>query len=263
MAVSNQPPFPYYGAKAKLAPWILSHIPKHKNYVEPFCGSAAVLMAKEPSHCEVINDLSGDVVNFWRVLRDRQDELVSVLQLTPFARDEYYAARNVAEDVSSVERARRFFVRCNMAFNADTGSTVGFSGSVPNRTAKSTTFIRRVDKRLFRIAHRIRDVEIENIDALKLINRWRDTETVLYLDPPYLNSTRVTHRNYAVESGSDEFHSALIDSVADFPGTVLLSGYKGGLYERLGWRCEERSVAAHVSNTAGARRVECLWINRS
>lgn len=260
--VTIKTPFPYYGGKNNLAPWILSHAPEHVVYIEPFVGSAAVLLAKPESRVEVINDLNGDVVNFWRVLRDRHDELVALLELTPYARDEYLWCRDgKSGTIDPLERAREFFTRCCMAFNASTG-TVGFSASSAAKTAKAHTFRRRIDERLSRVAERIRGVEIENMDALDLIRRWRDPQAVVYLDPPYLGATRNSSSNYATDNGGAAFHEALMEVIEDFPGTVLLSGYDGSPYDRLGWRREERKVPAHVSNVAGAERVECLWINR-
>lgn len=245
-----------------MAAWIISHMPDHRIYVEPFIGSGAVLLAKQPVRTEVINDLDGSVVTFWRVLRDRHDELVEVLQLTPYAREEYLWCRDGRDrPMDDIERARDFFVRCNMAFNASTAG-VGFSPSGRGKQGKAATFVRRIDERLAQVAERIRGVEIENIDALELIRRWRDRRAVLYLDPPYLNETRSSTGDYATDNGGRDFHERLVDAVADHPGTVILSGYAGAPYDRLGWRREEREVPAHVSTRAGARRVECLWINR-
>ncbi|GAA0654832.1 DNA adenine methylase [Streptomyces malaysiensis subsp. malaysiensis] len=258
------PPFPYYGSKARLAQWILPFIPDHKNYIEPFAGSASVLMAKEPCRVEILNDLDGEVVNFWRILRDHPDELIGLLQLTPYARDEFLDARQVETDHSDVERARRFLVRYVMAFNSTVDTKSGFSRTSSGSGSRKThAFIRRVDERLALVAHRIRSVEIENMDALKLIDAWRTPDTVLYLDPPYLRSTRTGRGGYVVESDTDEFHQRLIDTIADFPGTVLLSGYRGGPYERLDWHCEERNVHNGASTTdRSSRRVESLWMNR-
>ncbi|MEV4474681.1 DNA adenine methylase [Nonomuraea sp. NPDC049504] len=264
MPIKHQAPFPYYGAKSRLAPWILSFVPDHITYVEPFVGSGAVLLAKPPSRTEVINDLNGDVVNFWRVLRDRHDELVARLQLTPYARDEYLFCRDSEHGhADEIERARRFFTRCALAYNAST-TRVGFSTSGPRRRGKAATFVRRVDERLAAVAERLRGVEVENMDALDLIKRWRDPEAVLYLDPPYLNDARASKGNYATDNGAVAFHEHLIETLIDHPATVLLSGYAaaGSPYERLRWMRHETSVTAHVSNRTGARRVECLWVNR-
>lgn len=258
-----QPPFQYYGSKARLAPWIVSHIPEHLAYIEPFAGSAAILLAKPRSRYEVINDLNGDVVNFWRVLRERHDELVGVLQLTPYARAEYLESRDSQAPASdALERARVFFVRASMAFNAST-ARVGYSASSPGKNGhKPTTFRRRIDARLAEVAERMRDVELENVDALTLLRRWRRPQSVAYLDPPYVGTARASHGDYATDNGGNAFHAEIMSAVGDFPGVVILSGYPGSPYDELGWRREERTVAAHTSNTPGASRTECLWINR-
>lgn len=266
MAKTNTP-FPYYGAKANLAPWIVSHLPAHRAYIEPFAGSAAVLMAKAPSHYEVINDLDGEVVNFWRVLRDQHDDLVGALQLTPYARDEYLECRDGDAGSDPVERARRFFVRASASFNASTAARTGFSASHPRKYAKPATFSRRVDGRLAAVAARIRGVEIENIDALALIQRWDTPDAVLYLDPPYLNSTRVSHSDYATDNGDDEFHVRLISAVSETTSRVVLSGYASDVYDDLltrakGWSRIDRDVYAPTSSsTTASRRTESLWVN--
>ena len=120
----------------------------------------------------------------------------------------------------------------------------------------------RVDTRLTDVAARIRGVEVENCDALKLIERWDKTDTALYLDPPYIDATRISHDDYANDNGSLTFHRNLIDSIKGFRGTVLLSGYPNPLYDELGWRRETRETVAAVSNSYDAYRTECLWINR-
>ncbi|WP_458085781.1 DNA adenine methylase [Streptomyces malaysiensis] len=261
--LKNQPPFRYYGSKGLLAGWIASHIPEHRNYVEPFAGSAAVLLAKPPSYREIINDLNGDVVNFWRVLRSQHEDLVHVLECTPYAREEYLDCRDTdASDMDAVERARRFFVRCNMAFNASP-TRVGFSFGSANTTGlRAHTFATRVDSRLSEIAERIRRVEIENTDALTIITRWNNEDTVMYLDPPYLGDTRASSQDYATDAPDADFHTQLMGKIGDFKGTVLLSGYDNDLYATLGWEKATRDVYAGASNKIGSRRTECLWINR-
>ncbi|WP_131802248.1 DNA adenine methylase, partial [Parafrankia soli] len=125
-----KPPFPFYGGKGRLAPWIASLLRPHQLYLEPFAGSAAVLFAKEPARHEVINDRDGGVVTFFRVLRDRPDELVRACQLSPYAREEYRAA-DLTADVDDLERARRVFVRATQGFNAN-GLSRGRPGSWSN-----------------------------------------------------------------------------------------------------------------------------------
>jgi DNA adenine methylase len=221
-------------------------------------------MVKDASRREVLNDIDGEVVNFWRVLRDNHDALVSRLQLTPYSRDEYLMCRDEATDgLSDIERARRFFVRCNMAFNGST-ARVGYSAGTPAKNgSKPSTFAKRVDERLADVAERIRRVELENADAIRLIERWSRPDTVLYLDPPYQGVTRQSRNDYAWDDSSDQFHEELAGALLKFRGTALLSGYEGSVYDSLGWRCERVHVPAHTSNRAGQFRTECLWIKEN
>lgn len=260
-------PFAYYGSKSALAPWIVENLPDHTAYVEPFAGSAAVLLAKVPSRYEVLNDLDGEVTNFWRVLRDRHDDLVGALQLTPYGRDEYLFCRDHRDVPDPVERARRFFVRANGAFNGSTSTRVGFSASSPRKNgSKSGTFARRIDERLAPVAARLRAVEVENVDALALMQRWNDPRVVLYLDPPYLDSTRVSRGDYETDNGSANFHFRLLEAITETRSRVVLSGYASDMYaEHLtapAWTRIDRQVFAPTSSAGSAsRRIESLWIN--
>lgn len=111
-----KPVLKYPGAKNRIAPWIVSYIPRHEVYLEPFFGSGAVLFNKQPSRIETVNDIDGNIVNFFKVLRDRdnQEELIRTLKLTPYARDEYIAAYQNLDQDSKVEQARKFAVMQNI-----------------------------------------------------------------------------------------------------------------------------------------------------
>lgn len=262
-----KPPFPFHGAKGRLAPWIASLIPDHLAYVEPFAGSAAVLMAKPVSKVEVLNDINGDVVNFWRVLRDETEALVTALDLTPYAREEFVACRDGRTE-EPVERARQFFVQMSMGFNASLDPANGFSASTVTSNGKPRAFINRV-ARLPEVAARLRGVEVDHRDALEVIARWDSPNAVLYLDPPYLGDTRTTHgKDYGHHDSRDaDFHDRLLDAVTGTKARVLLSGYESPAYARLreaGWRALSRHVTAPTSNRPGqatARRVETVWLN--
>lgn len=104
----------YPGAKNRLAPWICEYIPKHDVYLELFAGSLAVFFNKPRCHIETVNDLDGEIVNFFRILRDRSEELCRLIEFTPFSRSEYKAAYESTDD--DLERARRFAVKCWMGF---------------------------------------------------------------------------------------------------------------------------------------------------
>lgn len=263
-----KPPFPYYGAKGRLAPRIIDLIPEHRVYVEPFAGSAAVLFAKPKSPVEVINDLDHNVVTFFRALRDREDELVRALRFTPYARDEFAAADLTEEGLDDVERARRFFVRTTQGHNAaGSGGRAGWSNGIRSKHTDATATTGLVD-RLYQIADRLRTVVVDNRDALEVIAAHDAADTVFYLDPPYLSGTRQCGRDYAHEADSDDFHRGLADALKNVAGTVLLSGYPSPLYEELyaGWDRLEVSVHRAATNSRGRtdvpRGVEVIWSNR-
>lgn len=267
--------FPYYGGKARLAPRIAGLLPGHRVYVEPYCGSAAVLFAKAPGGHEILNDRDGHVVNFFRVLREQPEELQRACQLSPYARDEYHAC-DLREDVDDVERARRFFVRATQSYNAN-GTFPGRSSwvtSLRQGGSKADSARHRADA-LHLCAERLRSVLIENRTALQMLASYDSPETVFYVDPPYLGSTRDSLsmsagrrvRDYAYDMASSAEHAVLALALQACRGTVLLSGYGSGLYDELyaGWDRLVVPVARSASNRLGApsdRVHEVIWSNR-
>lgn len=272
-----KPAFPYYGAKGRLAPWIATLIPLHRVYIEPFCGSAAVLLAKPAAPHEVISDLDSNVTTFFQVLRDQPDELQRACQLTPYARAEYFAAELAAEDLEDLERARRFFVRCTQAFNAN-GTTGGRSGSWSNgsrRGSSQAVSVRDVADRLHLVAERLRRVVVENRPAQHVISAYDSADAALYVDPPYLGTTRSSldeskrrAADYRLDMPTADDHRELAEVLHACEGAVLLSGYPSPLYDDLyadWWRVEQR-VQRPTSNQrgrTGAAGVEVVWSNRS
>ena len=114
----------YPGAKNRIADWICSYIPEHKVYLEPYAGSLAVLFNKKPCHIETVNDLHGEVVNYFRILRDQPDKLSRLIELTPYSRAEYEKAYEQTDN--EIERARRFCIRCWMGFGCSNIYKNGF-----------------------------------------------------------------------------------------------------------------------------------------
>lgn len=270
-----KPPAPYYGGKTRLAPWIVSLMRPHGRYIEPFMGTCSVLLAKPQSRFEVINDLDGDVVNFFRVLRDQPEQLERACRLTPYARDEFHACRDRRQAVTDdVERARRWWVRVMQGFNNAPGDWCnGWSisarrGTPESRSAQNT--IRRFEA----IAERIVEVAIENAPALHVIQKFDDDDAVIYCDPPYLGTTRTGRarreqvKDYAHDMLEDDDHRELAAVLRAARGHVLLSGYDSPLYEELydGWWRVESSVvrvaANHHADTAKRRATEVVWSNR-
>lgn len=181
-----RPPFGYHGAKVTLAPWIVSLMPQHRVYVEPFAGSLAVLLAKPRSSIEVVNDLDGDVVNFWRMLRDRGKELHRACALTPYAREEYGAAFEPTDD--PIERARRWWVRIEQGVAHKAGRS-GWQSSAAS--AAASTFRGHID-RLAPVAERLSEVAIDCRDAAAVVRQFDTPDALVYCDPPYVAETHAS-----------------------------------------------------------------------
>lgn len=271
-----KPPAPYYGGKTRLAPWIVSLMSEHQRYIEPFCGTASVLLAKPRSRFEVINDLDSDVVNFFTVLRDRPEDLERACRFTPYSREEFQTLRerNVDESIDSVERARRWWVRVVQGFNNAPGPwSAGWSLSSTRGTTEPITAANLVE-RFEAIAERLRTVAIEHSPAIELIQRFDHPDAVIYCDPPYLGSTRSGRErrsrtlDYAHDMTSDQEHAELAKVLQACEAHVLLSGYDSALYEDLytGWDRVEttivRSAASRRGSSNRTHATEVVWSNR-
>ena len=252
-----KPPFAYYGGKTTLAPIIANLLPQHEHYVEPFAGSLAVLLAKKPSRAETVNDLDGDLVTFWRVLRDQGEELSRRCLLTPHARDEFELSKSL-DCTDDLERARRVWVRLVQSRSQSMKPT---GWKFEKRAGSFQGLLKSRAGRIAEVAARIAEVSLENRDALDVIRDYGSEPTAcLYVDPPYLGSTRAT--NYRVEMTADDDHVALADALNECAASVVLSGYDAPLYADLfdGWHRVDLPGATTLSGDTG--RVEVLWSNR-
>lgn len=261
----TRPALRYYGGKWRLAPWVIAHLPEHVSYVEPYAGAASVLLQKRPSAIEVYNDLDGQVVNFFRVLRERPEELISALELTPYARAELVACREPAEE--PVEAARRFFVRSWLGRGAQQRTTRGwrFERELHHRR-RMTVLFGSVLTDLTSIARRFRDVQIESSPALDVIETFDTSDTVFYCDPPYLASTRSRRwvgDGYAHDMTESD-HRDLAAALAGIKGMALVSGYDSPLYAEIfaGWSQVKTTARVDFSESGTSpSKVECLWIS--
>lgn len=268
-----KPPFSYFGGKTRLAPWIASLLPPHRVYVEPFAGSAAVLFAKSPAtQHEIINDIYGEVVNFFRMLRERAEDLELACRLTPYARDEYNAA-DLEVQLDDLERARRWWVRSTQAFGSVSARS-GWSAAIEQNSNNARTVLNRIG-RFADSATRLAKVTIENRDALEVIDRYDAVDGIIYCDPPYLGSVRTSFRDgrrpngdYPSEFETDEQHRELAGILHQVKALVIVSGYASDLYDDElfpDWYRVEQRVLARASNARGGRdrhRTEVLWSNR-
>jgi DNA adenine methylase len=272
-------PGPTYGVKGLRTGLPLGPVldPSSQGVPTPV-GSAAVLFAKPPSPTEVLNDLDGQVVNFFRILRNQPAELARALTLSPYAWVEYEQVPTGYDDpgLAEVERARRWFVRVNQSIShlAGRGRPSGWAAAYNTNGADHAHKFAALADRLEVCAERLRRVHLECWPAAEVIAKYAKpaADAVLYCDPPYLAEvcsarTKRVAGDYAVEYASEAEHRALAQVLHATPATVVLSGYPSRLYEELygGWWRMERSVHRPTSNVSGGRgavAVEVLWSNR-
>jgi DNA adenine methylase len=260
--------FGWYGGKYSHLDWLLPLLPQSPHYCEPFAGSAAVLLNRNPAPVETYNDLDGEVVNFFKVLRDNSDELVRLIALTPFSREEYFTAiYGEAETISNVERARHFYIRARqtrtgLAQKASLGrwanckntSRAGMSGVV-------SRWLGGVDA-LDTIAERLLRVQIENRPATDIISLYDDAETLFYCDPPYLHETRGDANAYAYEMDEAQYQE-FAETINNCKGLAAVSGYDHPIMDKLfkkgKWikSFEEKKL---IHSTKDLRQ-EVLWTN--
>jgi DNA adenine methylase len=258
--------FGWYGGKYSHLDWLLPLLPECHHYCEPFGGSAAVLLNRPPSPVETYNDIDGEVVNFFRVLRQQKDTLVEALALTPFSREEFFIACQPLEPgVSPLERARRFFVRARqvrtgLAQTASLGrwanckntSRAGMSGVV-SRWLGSV-------ERLPEIAVRLLRVQIENRPWRELIELYDAPGTLFYCDPPYAHEARGDAKAYGFEM-NDLDHAELARQLGRIQGLAAVSGYRCQLYDRLFHNWKRLDAPEKQCHSIKKTRQECLWVN--
>lgn len=258
--------FGYYGGKFSQLDWLLPLLPKADHYCEPFAGSAAVLINREPSPVETYNDLDGEVANFFRVLREQKEKLVEAIGLTPFSREEFEKAIDEPiANLSGLERARRFYIRARqvrtgLAQKASSGrwahcrltSRAGMAGAV-SRWLGAAEHLPDITQRLLR-------VQIENAPAIEVILRYDSEDTLFYCDPPYPHDSRGDSNAYAYEM-DDNAHRELALVLKSVKGKVALSSYHSPLMDELfrGWQYIE--APSKLCHSVKSPRKEVLWVN--
>lgn len=258
--------FGWYGGKYSHLDWILPLLPPATHYCEPFGGSAAILINREPSPVETYNDIDGELVNFFRVLRDQKERLIEAIGLTPFSREEFeLAISGPTEGISDLELARRFYVRARqvrtgLAQKASTGrwahclltSRAGMAGAV-------SRWLGAVEDLPY-IAQRLLRVQIEHASATEVIQRYDSIETLFYCDPPYPHDSRTDHNAYAYEMTDDQ-HRTLAEVLHSVKGKVALSGYQSPLMQELYGNWRAIVGAERLVHSVKMPRTEVLWVN--
>lgn len=259
--------FGWYGGKYSHLDWLLPLLPSCHHYCEPFGGSAAVLLNREPSAVETYNDIDGEVTNFFRVLRNGTDRLIKAIALTPFSREEFALACVIDPTLGDLERARRFYVRARqvrtgLAQSASLGrwanckntSRAGMAGAV-------SRWLGAVED-LPEIALRLLRVQIENRPASEVIRLYDSPTTLFYCDPPYIHESRQDNNAYAYEM-TDQEHLQLAELLNSIVGMVAISGYDcdlmNSLYPESRWfKIVGPSRTIHSTKD---KRTEVLWAN--
>lgn len=260
-------PFGWYGGKFSHLDWLLPLLPECHHYCEPFAGSAAVLLNRDPAPVETYNDVDGEVVNFFRVLRDDYESLTRGIALTPFSREEFASACILDPEASSVERARRFYIRARqvrtgLAQTASLGrwanckntSRAGMSGVI-SRWLGGIAALPEIAERLVR-------VQIENRPAIDVITLYDSPSTLFYCDPPYVHDTRGDAKAYGYEM-TDEQHKQLGDTLNSAKGKVAMSNYDCHLLDRLypKKRWHKYICNPRTNHATKGTRIEVLWTN--
>jgi DNA adenine methylase len=254
----------YPGSKKRTAPWIVGQFPdnyRELTYLEPFFGSGSVFFAKEPSVVETINDIDGEVINLFKQIRERSEELIRLISLTPWSRQEYYAAFERTGD--DLERARRLLIRAWMGrggcgiiyrngvrFNKkQNGALLNFCDFLPERIAI-------VANRLLHSA--TGPVQIECKDAVTLIKEYDRENVFMYIDPPYPRQVRNKNKLYRYEMTNDD-HIHLLETITSSKAHIVISGYDNDMYKKhlKGWYKDTKMTLDEASN----KKTETLWRN--
>lgn len=261
-------PLKWHGGKHYLAQAIIDLMPPHVHYVEPYFGGGSVLLEKNPDGVsEVVNDRNRELMNFWKVLQTPElfSHFIRIVEATPFSQQEWREAGIVCEDkYPETERAVAFFIRCRQS---RAGKFNSFATLSKNRTRRAmneqvSAWMTAVDG-LAEVAARLRRVVLLNDNAIDVIVREDSQNTLFYLDPPYLHTTRVTTNDYDHEMTELE-HQELLGTIIQLQGKVMLSGYPSKLYDRYlsKWKC----VSIAIDNKASSAAIkpvksECIWMN--
>ena len=255
MTAPTRPLINYFGAKWNLAPWIISNFPDHSLYVEPFGGSASVLLRKPRSKREILNDVDSEIVNLYQMMRDYGTDLKHLLKMTPHSRDEYHLS--MEPHSHPLEKARRTVVRCYFGIgDSFLHNHNAFRNSKDSNTSVAKSWANYHDA-LDGIIQRFAGVTLENLSYERIFEKYDSTKTLWYLDPPYPHSTRTRKHSYR-EEWSEMKHMEFLSHVLKLKGRVILSSYPNDLYsnELSGWA----KITRDALTNGAQKRTEIIYI---
>lgn len=245
----------YPGGKWRISDWIISHFPEHKVYVEPFFGSGACFFKKQPAYIETINDINGDIVNLFSVCRDYSDELARLINLTPFSREEF---ENCYEHTDNpIEQARRTLVRYHQSYGTANSHRKTWKNVQTYGGPRCATMWNNLPQVIYDCCERLKNAQIECVDALSLIKRYNSENTLIYCDPPYMQNLSRKDM-YAVEM-DEEQHIRLLEQIKKSKSKIIISGYDNDLYNEYlsDWQTDMINTTAQQ----GLHRTEKIWMN--
>lgn len=255
-------PITYYGGKQKLAPLIIELIPPHTLYAEPFCGGAAVFFAKKPSPVELLNDMNGELINFYRIIKNRFDELIVEINDTLHSRKLHrhaWAIYSNPELFDPVKRAWAIWVLSSQGFSGKLDNVWGYDIKADSTSRKiyfnKTEFTEIYNRRLEK-------VQLENADALYIIRSRDSKESFFYCDPPYFNSNMGHYKGYTKKNFED-----LLQLLSTIQGKFLLSSYPSKLLEEYtkknNWFTQsfEQIVSVPAKQRSNKKKIEVLTGN--
>lgn len=251
----------YPGSKWRIAKWIVSMIPEHHSYLEPYFGSGAVFFTKPESKIETINDLDNNVVNLFDIIRSNPEPLIKEVEATPYSKTEFERTYlNQDEDVNKIEKARRFLIRCWQGYGfRTTGEKVGWKNDVQGREAAyAMRHWNTLPRWMLEVTERLKNVQIDCRPAVDVIKRFNYPNVFIYADPPYVLATR-GGKNYKHEMTDDD-HIELLDALNNHKGTAIISGYESDLYNEYlkGWDKKQIGTLDQLSR----KRIETIWIKK-
>lgn len=250
--------FNYFGGKFTWCDSLYPYFPPHEHFVDLFCGSAAVSLNKKPSSVETINDCYSEVVNFFRVLRESPHQLIRALKLTPVSREEYNHSW-IDDDCTSLEKARRFYVRSRQGFSGLSSQTANKGWCFLGERRYSKQWYNGIDN-LWQVAEKIKTFQIEHLDYKKLMKRLNSKEVFFYQDPPYLNVCRKSENRYK-HDWSENDHRELAALNHKSKALIMISSYDCDLYDEL--YCDWHKIGMKIkTNNLGKTPIqECIWMN--